>query len=80
MIAVIWAKSPHDRVHHAFPVEAMAKAVERGYAEARCSHTAPSAGLERVTAPTIPLCALCLYDVGMELVDAGGDPGRLGTC
>ncbi|MGI9063221.1 MAG: hypothetical protein ACR2FQ_05325 [Pseudonocardiaceae bacterium] len=79
MIAVIWAKSPHDGVHHAFPVEAMAHAAERGYAEARCSHTVPSEGLGRVAAPTIPLCAVCAYTVGEELADAGGDPGRLGT-
>ena len=78
MIAVIWAKSPHDGVHHAFSVEVMAKAVERGYAEARCSHTAPSEGLVRVTAPETPLCALCAYTVGEELADAGGDPWRWG--
>lgn len=69
-----WVASPHDAYCHALDPEQADGAADRGYAEARCTHTMPGAGLTITDVPCGVLCLPCATVVASELPD----PGRLG--
>jgi hypothetical protein len=54
--ALRWALSPYDAHCHALDPEQANRAAERGWAQARCWHTMPAAGLAFTEMPCGVLC------------------------
>lgn len=74
IVPVLWGTSGYDGQCHAFPIGQAADR-DRGFYEARCSHTVPPGQLTTTQGPTGPLCMACAAIVGSELPE----PGRHGT-
>lgn len=75
MSALRWVVSPHDVYCHALDPEQTERAADRGYVEAQCTHTMPSAALTFTDMPSGLLCLPCATVVAAGL----SDPGRMGT-
>jgi len=63
--------SPHDARRHALDSDQANRASGRGWAEARCSHTMPAAGLAFTDMPSGILCFPCATVVASEPPNRG---------
>lgn len=79
MKALVWAVSPRDGYRHAFVMQHLTGGARTGYAQARCSHPAPRAGLRAAVRRTGPLCTACSMLVGDVLAEARNLPSSFGT-